>query len=166
VREISLHKLYDICGQRAAGLEQELYDFLSLLDSNFELKVFLEEVGVAAESKKKLLQELLPGRSDLLLSFISLLIDQELMKKIRSLLAEFTAIISARTGTRLVKISSASQLTPEEKELIGGKLKAARIRFETDPALIGGLRIKWEGGVLINASYSGYLNELKEKISA
>ncbi len=166
MKEIDLQRLYEICGERAAGLEQEIYEFLSLLDHNFDLKVFLEDPGITAERKKELLQGLLDDRSPLFLQLLFLLIEEGMIKQVRPLAAEFTAFISAKTGTQYIKVISASMLTGEEKERIKKKLGPSRVRYEVDPLLIGGLMIKWEGGQFMDASFAGNLKELKEKISA
>ena len=166
MKEIDLQKLHEICGDRAAGLEMEMYEFLFLLDHNFDLKVFLEDPGIAAERKRELLQGLLDDRSSLFRQLLFLLIDEGMIRNFRSLADEFTALISGRTGTQSVKVMSAGALTGEEKEKIGKKLGRSRVRYEIDPSLIGGLSIKWESGQLMDASFAGCLNELKEKISA
>jgi ATP synthase F1 delta subunit len=164
--EIDFDKLFALAGQQTTQLERELQTFIEVLDDNFDLKIFLEDITVPAANRKQLLNELCAGYSSLFLDLLGLLIERDLILNLREFLNQYSRQLSKKTGTRFVEVTTADNVDKDEIKKIKNKIGAERIRFRVDPSLIGGIRIKWEGGNLVEATISRYLRELKENISA
>lgn len=163
MKEIDLEKLYDLAGSRAVALEEELYHFSRMLFHDFELKLFFENGAIPPANKKLLLPELFPRASSLFIDLVDLLIDEELFRRLGWLEREYSKLISRKTGTKLVEITSGREMSEDEKKMIGRSLEG-RLRFEDDPKIIGGIKIKWEDGRYLDASLAGILDKLKEEI--
>ena len=163
MREIDVFKLYELASNNAVKLDEELYRFSRLLYHNFELKTFFEDGSIPAEARKKMLVELHPDSSTLMRELIGLLIDQDLIRQLGWLAHHYSELISRKTGAPLVEITSA-QVLPEDQKKEIMRFTEGRRRFEVDPAIIGGVRIKWEDGRYLDASLKGRLEALKEEI--
>ncbi len=163
MKEIDVAKLFDLAGSGAVALEGEIYRFSRMVRHDFDLKLFFESGAVPAQNKKSLLRDLLPRSSALFFDLVGLLIDEDLFRSLGWLEKEYSRMVSRRTGTSLVEVTSGRELTAEEAGRIEREL-AGRLRFEVDPAIIGGIKIKWEDGRSLDASLAGALEKLKEEI--
>jgi F0F1-type ATP synthase delta subunit len=167
VREIEVEKLYEIAGKEAVSLENELHSFAQRLSEMIELRGFFADSGVTAEHKLFIFGELNPGASKLFRDLFSLLMEEGLVGRIPWLAGEFSAVISKRTGTGYLEVRAARELTAEERERIKSCIKEKlRMRFVRDAGLIGGIRLRWEDGRFMDASLSGMLEQMKEKLLA
>lgn len=167
MKEINLNKLFDIAADQAGSLEMEMLSFSDLLSDNFDLKVFLEDNGVNADNKKRLLEDLLPDASELFRRLFGLLAEQYLISRFSALAGGYSELVSRKTGTQLLTVTSARELDESERARIRPLIKQpVRFYFKVDPSLIGGARLWWEDGRLLDLSFSRSLQDLKEKIIA
>jgi F0F1-type ATP synthase delta subunit len=167
VKEVSLEKLFAIAGEQAGGLEKEMLSFSDLLSSCFELRTFLEDTSVPFGNKDKLFAALLPNVSDLFRSLAFLLIEQSLMPHFTALTRSYSRLVSQKTATQLLEVTSARELATSERARIQSFVKErVRFYFKRDAALLGGLRLHWEDGRFLDLTFSNSLEKLKETIIA
>jgi len=167
MKEVNLNKLLDIAGEQAGGLEMEMLSFSDLLSRNFELRTFLEDNSIPGANKEKLFAALLPHVSDLFRQLFNLLVEQSLMPRFAALTSSFSGLVSRKTATQLLEVTSARELAASERARIQSFIKdRVRFYFKSDPTLLGGVRLHWEDGRFLDLSFSCSLEQLKEKIIA
>lgn len=163
MKEISLKKLYDLAGEAALSLAEELFCFSQLLAMDYEFHNYFKNPIITKESKLMALKELFPQNSGLFTSLISLLIDEGLEKKVAELAREFSDYVAFQLGLTYVNTRTAFKLSDQEREKISALFKKkAVIREEMDPGLIGGFRMISADRLFLDASLKGSLIRLKE----
>ena len=100
------------------------------------------EAGHAVAKVAKLL-----GLGDLTRRFLGVLAGNRRLAALPAMLAQFTALKNARTGTATATVTSAQPLTAAQKRALESKLKArtgqaVAIDTRVDPALLGGLVVR------------------------
>jgi F-type H+-transporting ATPase subunit delta len=104
-----------------------------------------------------------------MVNFLSLLVENERMFLLKDILKELETSWAEEHGFAVMEISSAVELTDEEKEKLRQTLekierKPVRLSFRLDPEIIGGLVLK-KGNIFYDVSIKGHLLKLKEIIS-
>ena len=158
------HKIVD-------RLERELKEIAETLEGSQELRRALEHPQVAGEAKKKLLQRLFGGTSSrITVNFLMLVIDRRREMFLKDIIREYMRLVDQARNIADVQITSAVELTPEEKEQLVGNLARAtgrqvRARYIVDPELIGGVVVRI-GNRVIDGSIRSKLRALRERLVA
>lgn len=81
----------------------------------------------------------------------------------------FRRVANERLGIAEVHVSSASDLTAEERAALAARFREVtsqpvELEFETDPALIGGVRARIQSRVF-DGSVRGHLDAMRERLS-
>lgn len=148
----------------------ELGGFVKLLSGERLLKTFLFHPAISPAEKKGLLAESIgKGFSALTANFLSILLDS---KRIGYLESIFLALVEKDNRNRnIVKVRVASAFPIERALLdrIGSRLasllqKDIDLVDETDPALLGGLKVTIEDQV-IDGTLRYRLKQMQEKIA-
>lgn len=106
----------------------------------------------------------------LLLQFLKVLVKKRRFRELTDIQQEFHRLVERKQGIREVRAITATPLSAGTRERIKNvlkeKLKAdIRLVTETEPELIGGLILRFEGSE-IDASVRSRLAELKQKLMA
>lgn len=106
--------------------------------------------------------------SEYVLSFIKLLCESGHIKLFSQCVAEYSKLYRESMKKSAVKVTSAAELTDEEKQRIAKKIEKivdgdCEISYTVDPSLIGGAIIETENAV-IDGSIKKSLHEMKEVI--
>lgn len=117
------------------------------LASSRDLQVFLASPVVKPYQKKKVLGQVFTTLSELSQKFIELVVDHGREAHLSQIAAHYMEAYRRRLGTVSAKISSAVQLTPEQRAQIEAAIlasgaKSVELTEEVNPDLIGGLVVR------------------------
>lgn len=138
------------------------------MKSSRELRKFLKSPVVTSQQKTGVLKNIFADKiSGLSFEFLLFLIEKGRENMIEDIAAAFMTIRDARLGITRASVKSASELTEVQKERLGKKLNEytgmdVRLGFIVDPAILGGLFIKFADTV-IDATIRTRLERLKTK---
>jgi F-type H+-transporting ATPase subunit delta len=149
---------------------QENLTLLSeLWEKNEELRGFMEAPQISTEEKKKILQTSLSEKvSELLLQFLIFLLEKGRFPQIPEIAAYYRKLLKEKMGIVEARVTTASpldeELTLSLKEKLQKKTgKKIDLILQTDPSLIGGIRVII-GNQIIDNSISSELCKLKENL--
>lgn len=157
----------------SAELTHQIQENLALLselwEKNEELRAFLEAPHIATEEKGKILQETLRDKiSELLLQFLLFLLEKGRFQQISEIATYYHKLLKEKMGVVEAKVTTASPLDEELSLSLKEKLqkktgKKIDLVLQTDPSLIGGIRVI-VGNQIIDNSISSELCKLKENL--
>lgn len=149
---------------------QELNAIADLLKSSPELRNVLENPSVAHKQKLGLLDAIIArmGASRSLRNFAAVLIDQHRIGQIEEIAREFQHELNQRLGIAEAQVSSARELSNEEKQLLERKIasitgKVIQATYSRDASLLGGAVVRI-GSTIYDGSVRGRLRKIKEDL--
>jgi len=159
---INIAKLYALAGEDAGRLTEELFNFNEILQKDFSVKLFFENDSIDKGIRKTYFNELFPHTSTIFKDFVHLTIDQGLVHRIAGVTQRGIRLTEAKKHARYAYLESAF---PLEEEFIE-KIKCAfgkNLVFtqEIRPDLIGGFRLRFLDGEILDASIAGKLAQLR-----
>ncbi len=170
------HALVDIVMASGSPLQpQDALAQLSavegLLQESPELRTALETPAIQTSRKRAVMGDLLAriGSSPLIRNFIYVVIDHRRIGIISDVREAFEQQLDERLGFARGEVSSAAPLTAPlsaslEAELSKLTGKRMRMRFEVDPALLGGV-VARIGSTVYDGSVRGELRQLGRKLA-
>src|SRR5580698_5156856 len=116
-----------------------------MVRESYELHAFLANPSIGRAIKHSAIEELVSkmGASRTLRNYLFVIVDQRRAGMLIEIEQAFSALLDARQGITQATVTSAAELTPDERaeldaalvKLTGRKVQA---KCTTDPALIGG----------------------------
>jgi F-type H+-transporting ATPase subunit delta len=159
------HDLVDRFGEDTGFL-------IDLLNSSEELRQFLGNPLVQPDAKKGVLRQLAGEQiHPYTLNFLMLLIDRKRILFLEGVCKQYQSLLRQLRRTALAEVTSAVELTDEQKEAVRQKViqmvGAHQVDLDTriDPDLIGGVVIK-VGSQIVDASLRGQLRRIGLKLSS
>lgn len=146
--------------------DEDISTLLNLLENSEELRLFLSSPVVKEEDKKGVLRQI--GGEQLhpyMMNFLMLLVDRRRIMFLDGILKQFQARLRQLKQTVLAEVTSAVELTDEQRQAVSEKVKAmtnaheVELNSQIDPDLIGGVIIK-VGSQVIDASLRGQLRRI------
>jgi F-type H+-transporting ATPase subunit delta len=125
--------------------------------------------NVTNEMAREEVRSLLPeGASVEMENALLVLAREDALPMMEEITADFEALVTAGTKTLLAHITSAVQLTDEEKSAIRDKVYAEfgtdlEFEFAVNPSIIGGLIVR-VGGRILDTSVAGKLSALRANL--
>jgi F-type H+-transporting ATPase subunit delta len=157
---------------QAAQVKQELAAFAALVVESPELKAFLSNPAIARASKHAAIEDLVKriGASQTLRNYLFVIVDQRRAGMLIEIEQAFSAMLDARQGITQATITSAAELTPEERaeldialqKLTGRKVQS---KFSTNPELIAGAVVKI-GSTIYDGSVRAQLERMHARMIA
>ena len=151
---------------------QELNDMAGLVQANGELKVVLENPAVNQRQKLGLVDAIIAriGGSRQLRNFVAVLVDHRRIGQIHEIAQQFRQELNARLGIAEANVTSARELTRDEKELLQREMafltgKKVETSYSRDPDLLGGAVVRI-GSTIYDGSVRGQLRRIREQIAA
>lgn len=148
----------------------ELGDFAAAFQESLELREVCETPAVSMAQKLGVLQALTArlGSSQITLNFLRVVMSHYRMRLLGEILQAFRNIAYARMGIVRVKISSAFDLSKQERDLLRVRFdeltrKQSDLEFHLDSSLIGGL-VAQIGSTVYDGSIRGHLGRIKEQL--
>lgn len=166
--------LADVVGETAdyrRALE-DLDAFGTAYRESADLRQLFEAPGVAIADKLRVLDLVLQrmGTSLAVSNFLRVLVKNLRMMYFEDISQAFRRVANQRLGIVEVKIVSASELAPPEREALKTRFeeltrKQVEMEFHLDPDLVGGVRAQ-VGSTVYDGSVRGALDRFKEQLTA
>ena len=150
-------------------VEDELYRFGKLLESNYELKQVLSDQAVEADQRKKVLNELLDGKvSAHTLGLLGFVVEQGRARQLPQILSELSDLAAAARQSVVAEVRSAIPLDDQQKASLAQALskttgKKVELKVIVDPEVLGGIVAK-VGDTVIDGTVRRRLEQLKEQV--
>lgn len=163
--------LYEIAKREKAvdTIEQELQAVDAIIRENRDLQKILYHPRVTPEDKKSLLSDLLSGKiSAVTMEFLKLLVERQREQFLSDIVSYYTNLANKARNVAEAGVSSAVDLTAEEKQLLADLLnkltgKKVETSYKVDPSLIGGIVVRI-GDRVIDGSIRTRLTTLREHL--
>ena len=150
----------------------ELRTFEATLAGSTELHNALVTPAVAGSRKKAVVGRIadLLKLSRVTRNFLFVLIDHRRITSLGDIVSLFEEVIDARLGFARAEVTSAAELKESDRVALNGQLerltgKRIRMRFATDPSLIGGA-VARIGSTVYDGSVRGQLATLERRLTA
>ena len=124
----------------------QLRSFLSVLDSQENARLVLENPTLSTENRKDLLNKIGNALSldAPIRNFLALLIDRNRLDLLEEIIVTYESLLDEKLGVVKARVTTALELDSKQREEIAARLHALtgkKVRMETfvDPSLIGGL---------------------------
>ncbi|MEL7009717.1 MAG: ATP synthase F1 subunit delta [Cyanobacteria bacterium J06629_2] len=137
----------------------------SLLSESKEFKDFVLNPVIKNEDKKSVLKQVMGDSNPYIVNFMMLLVDKRRIVFLESIADQYLSLLRKLNQTVLAEVTSAQELTDEQKGNIVDKVKGiveakdVELKASVDPSLIGGVIIK-VGSKVIDASLRGQLRRI------
>jgi F-type H+-transporting ATPase subunit delta len=158
--------------KQADQVKKELAAFAAMIRESAELHAFLSNPSIARASKHAAIEQLVArmGASRTLRNYLFVIVDQRRAGLLPEIEQAFSALLDARQGITQAMVTSAADLTANERaeldatlaKLTGRKVQA---QFKTDPTLIGGAVVKI-GSTIYDGSVRSQLDRLRARMIA
>jgi F-type H+-transporting ATPase subunit delta len=149
--------------------EEQLALLKTVFEENPDYAILLSSPNITKEEKDSLLEEAFGlVLSEHLLSFLGVLSEQNKIFILHDCIEDFFSLALNYRNVTTAKITSAVELSEEQKSRLLKKLEAltdkkVSMSFEINPQLIGGLTLEVDGKV-IDASLLNQIRDIKEVI--
>lgn len=143
---------------------------MEILSDNPEYIDFLSSPGIALDERLDAIEKAFENSIEQnVVSFVKILCEKGRIRAIKSCIEEYKKLLNAEKSISTAIVTSAIELTEEEKQKLAGKLEVKSghsviLDCRVDKSLIGGLVIELDGKT-IDASVKGRLHEVKDVIS-
>jgi F-type H+-transporting ATPase subunit delta len=150
-------------------VEDELYRFGKVLETNHELKQALSDQSIERVQRAKILDELLADKvSPHTLGLLIFVVEQGRGRQLPQILDETSNLAAEARQAAVAEVRSAVELDGEQKRQLAEALskatgKKVEVKVILDPAVIGGVVTKL-GDTVIDGSVKRRLDQLKEQV--
>jgi F-type H+-transporting ATPase subunit delta len=149
----------------------ELETFASLQREHEQLRQVFASPIIPVERKRAVLDQLI-ARFTLrpaTVNFLRVLGENDRLRDLDQILRALRRELDLRAGIVAAEVTTARQLAPAERELLGDRLRTAtgkevRLHFRTDPEIIGGV-VTRVGGVVFDGSIRNQLAQFKQRLA-
>ena len=163
------YALYDLASENKC-IDDIINNFDSVdkvLKESSDLKRVIQSPLVNSEIKLNILLKIFSKNNlhELTISFLKVLDKNKRISNLSSIILQFKKINSEKRGDISANITSADQLSQDEKDNITNQLKNSlgqklSLNFDVDKNIIGGLIVK-VGSKMIDTSIANKINKLK-----
>ena len=174
VRTVYGSALFDAAREvgRLTAVREQAEVIIRVLDENPEFLQILNHPEISMKEKTELVNAVFSGSADpLITGTIVVLIEKEHGREIGYVLESFVSEALEEEKIGVASVTSAVQLTEDQKERIRKKLldttsyEAMRVHYKVDPKLIGGLIIRL-GDRVVDSSLSSKLARMQRDLEA
>lgn len=147
--------------------DSDFHKVIGLLDRHPEISHLVLNSTISYEEKEDFLHKIFgPEISPTLLDFLKVLLRKKRFGQIGDIQSLFHRLCEKRRGIQEVRVITASPLTEageaKLKKALQGRLKAEiRLLAETDPAILGGMILRFDG-TEVNTSFKYRLSEMRQ----
>ena len=159
-----------IDNHQADQVKRELAAFAAMVKESTDLHAFLANPSITRATKHAAIEQLVErmGASRTLRNYLFVIVDQRRAGMLIDIEQAFSAIFDARQGITQAKVTSAAELTREERaelDAVLGKLTGRKVeaQYQTNSALIGGAVVRI-GSTIYDGSVSAQLDRLRVRM--
>ncbi len=163
--------LFDLASEQGieAEIAQELNDVAEIFEKTEGLLDFLRSYGVSKDRRLDVLKNAFEGEvHEYVLSFMCLMCEHEEVALFNSAFEEFKAMYLKKYNISEAVVTSATELTAEEKEKLHSALENRlkcniKAEYKVDASLIGGIRVDVNGKT-IDGTLGGRMRSIKKEV--
>lgn len=150
-------------------VEDQLYAFAKLLESEPRIREALRDPALPAENKRGLIRDALGERANpVALNLLGLLVELDRARELERILQELADVAAERRAHALAEVRSAVPLDAEQRRRLAEALSAAtgrqvEIKVVVDPGVIGGV-VARVGDWIFDGSVKSRLDEAKQHL--
>jgi F-type H+-transporting ATPase subunit delta len=152
--------------------QDDLHAFAAVYHESAELREVLKTPAISVADKTRVLEAILArlGTSVTPANFFRVLLANYRLALLDDIIEAYGKIVNERMGIARVQISSATELSPAERETLAARFEAVTRRtveaaFEVDPRLLGGVTAQI-GSTVYDGSVRGHLQRIRERLTA
>lgn len=156
---------------RIPEFKKEVTAIRQIFLENEDLSLMLDHPGITKEEKSAFIDKVFGGRaSGEMLGFIHILVEKDRQKALIPVFDHFLHRVREYEGTGAVRVTSAINLTADQKKAVEEKLlKTTRyqsldIDYVVDPEILGGLVIRI-GDRIVDSSLKSRVEDLSRQLS-
>jgi len=151
---------------------EEITFISNIIESNAKIKELLSSPIVNKADKKELINSLVKNIkvSEITQNFLLLLIKNSRTRILPNIVEFYNKLLNESKNIKIVQVISASELKPTEQKWVKSNIEKelnqeVEINFELDPAIIGGIMIKYDS-ILQDYSIKGSLDKIARTIKS
>ena len=156
--------------KQADQVKQELADFAALVRESPDLQAFLSNPSIARMAKHSAIEAIVTrmGASRTLRNYLFVIVDQRRAGMLIEIQEAFSRLLDARQGITQAKVTSATELTAQERAELGAALakltgEKVQAQYSTDAALIGGSVVQI-GSTIYDGSVRTQLERMRARM--
>ncbi|MFN8104064.1 MAG: ATP synthase F1 subunit delta [Acidimicrobiia bacterium] len=148
-------------------VEDELFAFRGTLEQNPALVQGISDVGIPADRRQQLVEELLGGRAlPQTTQLVSFVVGGGRGRVLQDVITEFLDLAAARKSSAVAEVRAAAELSEDQKVKLAAALEKATgkkvtVRVQVDPAVIGGIVVR-VGDQVVDGTVRTQLNRFRE----
>lgn len=149
---------------------EELHGFEALLKESDQLRRVLENPSIPGDRKRAVLDAITArlGTTRQVRNFVAVLTDHRRLPLFSEILKQLEHELDDRQGLAEAQVSTARQLTAEEKQLLEAEIakligKRVKAKYEQDATLLGGAVVQ-VGSTIYDGSVKGQLEQIREQL--
>jgi F-type H+-transporting ATPase subunit delta len=151
-------------------LREQLGQFADALNEHRELAVFFFSPYFSTTEKQQSLSTLLDGADEILINFLSLLIENHRMPVIFRIRQEYERLWDEHNKTLPVQITSAIALDEQTTASLGAAIgertgRKVTLAARVDPDILGGIVVRI-GNSILDASIRNRLEQLRTQVAS
>jgi F-type H+-transporting ATPase subunit delta len=152
-------------------VEDELFRFGKLLESNHELKQALSDRSIDRAARVKVLEELLEDKaSEHTVGLLGFVVEQGRGRQLPQILDELSDLVADAKNSVVAEVRSAVPLDGKQQKELAKALaqatgKKVELKVLVDPSVIGGVVAK-VGDTVIDGTVKRRLEQLKESVGS
>jgi F-type H+-transporting ATPase subunit delta len=150
-------------------VEDELFRFGKLLESNYELKQALSDQSLERAQRSKVLEELLADKvSPHTLGLLTFIVGQGRARQLPQILEEVSELAAQARNSVVAEVRSAVPLDDDQRAQLAAALSKAsgknvEVKVLVDPSVVGGVVAKI-GDTIIDGTVRHKLEQLREQV--
>ena len=149
-----------------AEVEDELFRFARLLESNDDLRTTLTDAALPVSRRQQIVEDLLGGRANpTTTALVSMVVGTGRSRDLPAIIDELVKLSAAEGNREVAEVRSAVDLTDDQKQRLAAALEAktgkkVELKVIIDPTVLGGL-VAQVGDTVIDGSVKTRLQQLK-----
>ena len=149
-----------------ADVEDELFRFARLLETNDELRTTLTDAQLPVSRRQQIVEDLLGGRANpTTTALLSMVVGIGRSRDLPAIIDELVKLSAAEGNKEVAEVRSAVALTDDQKQRLATALEAktgkkVELKVIIDPTVLGGL-VAQVGDTVIDGSVKTRLQQLK-----
>jgi len=150
---------------------EQLNSFADAVRESVELRRVWESPAIPAEQKRAVLDAIVGqiNAFKAIRNFMAVIIDHRRIPMLDDIARQFAVELDLQMGLVEAKISSARELSNDEKRELESQVerltgRKVRAHYASDPGLLGGVMVRL-GSVIYDGSIRGQLEKMKQELS-
>jgi len=155
---------------RLDRVEEEIFRFGRIIDSNPDLQMALTNPAVDEASKTAITAQLLDGKADPLTVRLLQTATTELHgRPVQTAVADLSALAAQRRGRVVAEVRTATPLTPEQSSRLTAALsrihhRDVQLNVTVDPSIVGGVEVR-VGDEVIDGTLSTRIEAARRRLT-